>query len=174
MLNIGARLNALGAMTACGLARALAKKHAVEQLTACCEAVKASGVDTSRIQNCEAVQEKLVQTPAFTERLRGLLRCGLSSHDIDAWLEMEPETGCRLEYYSDREIAAVMGLRFHSMRLRQLYAMWFMKQYADEVVPLHLQVQGGHPVSGQPGWFLRGVQRGQLQAEPVHAAAGMM
>ena len=35
MLNIGARLNALGAMTACGLAPSLAKKHAIEQLTAC-------------------------------------------------------------------------------------------------------------------------------------------
>ena len=54
MLNIGARLNALGAMTACGLAPGLAKKHAIEQLTACCEAIKASGVDGSRFQNCDA------------------------------------------------------------------------------------------------------------------------
>ena len=134
MLNIGARLNALGAMTACGLAPGLAKKHAIEQLTACCEAIKASGVDGSRFQNCEAVQEKLIRDPGFSERLNGLLRHGLSGHDIDAWLEMEPETGCRIEDYTDREIAAVMNLRFHSMRVRQLYAMWFMKQYADEAV----------------------------------------
>ena len=45
MLNIGTRLNALGAMTACGLAPSLTREYAIEQLTTCCEAVEKSGVD---------------------------------------------------------------------------------------------------------------------------------
>ena len=63
-----------------------------------------------------------------------MLKRGFSGYDIESWLEMESETGCRIENYSDREIAVVMNLRFHSVRVRQLYAMWFMKQYQDEDV----------------------------------------
>ena len=131
MLNIGARLSALGAMTACGLAPGLAREYAMEQLKACCEAVVKSGVDHSRFQDCEWVQKRLVNDPGFAERLNGLLRCGLSGHDIDNWLEMEAETGCRIGDYTDREIATLMNIGFHSMRLRQLYAMLFMRRYTD-------------------------------------------
>ena len=50
MLSIAERLNALGAMTACGLAPSLTREYAIEQLTACCDAVEKSGVDQGRFQ----------------------------------------------------------------------------------------------------------------------------
>ena len=133
MLSIAERLNALGAMTACGLAPSLTREYAIEQLTACCDAVEKSGVDQGRFQNCDHVQKKLVNNPAFAERLKGLLRRGLSGQDIDGWLELEEETGCRIEDYSDEEVSMAMNLGLHSIRLAQIFAMLFMRKYTDDV-----------------------------------------
>ena len=74
MLSIAERLNALGAMTACGLAPSLTREYAIEQLTACCDAVEKSGVDQGRFQNCDFVQKKLVNDPTFAERLKYALQ----------------------------------------------------------------------------------------------------